>query len=260
MLDTVALPMLLGAAIVVPSPRAPTLFTTLKIAGIAVPILDCLAIGWFLLAFGGYQSLSRWPAMERRSIAGAVQRQRIEWMRNMARRDNRMMDSVLIQQLGQGNAFFASTSAIGIGGLAALIGSGEKLKAVLEQLPFVGRVEPSMLEMKLLLLIAIFVYAFFKFAWAFRLSHYTGIMIGATPVPGAVNAAACERHALGVASQLGIAAAHANSGLRSFYYAFAAMSWFFHPVLFLIATTWVLAILIRRDFYSRSLKTLSGQP
>ena len=230
------------------------------IAGIAVPILDCLAFGWFLLAFGGYQMVSHWPAIERRSIAGAVQRQRIEWMRNMARRDNRMMDSVLIQQLGQGNAFFASTSAIGIGGLTALIGSGEKLKDMLERLPFVGHVDPSMLELKLLLLIAIFVYAFFKFAWAFRLSHYTGIMIGATPMLAGSNAAACERHAIGVASLIGIAADHANRGLRAFYYAIAAMSWFFHPALFLLATTWVLVILIRRDFYSRSLATLSGQP
>ena len=227
-------------------------------AGVPISALDIVALAWFLLAFGGYQTLSQWSRLERHSVAGAVQRQRIAWMLNMARRENRMMDSVLIQQLGQGNAFFASTSAIAIGGLAALIGSGEKLKGVLERLPFVGNVDPAVLEMKLLLLIAIFVYAFFKFAWAFRLSHYTGIMIGATPVSAGGNAKSCEQHALAVADLIGIAADHANRGLRSFYYAFAAMSWFFHPLLFLAATTWVLAILARRDFFSRSLRTLSA--
>ena len=229
----------------------------MNIAGVAIPVLDFVAGCWFLLAFGGYQTVMQWPMLEHASIAGAVQRQRIGWMRNMAKRENRMMDSVLIQQLGQGNAFFASTSAIGIGGLAALIGSGEKLKDMLERLPFVGKVDSAMLELKLLLLITIFVYAFFKFAWAFRLSHYSGIMIGATPMLRDDNAEACDSHALGVAELIGIAADHANRGLRSFYYAFAAMSWFFHPVLFMVATTWVLFILIRRDFFSRSLLTLS---
>jgi uncharacterized membrane protein len=30
------------------------------------------------------------------------------------------------------------------------------------------------------LLMSIFVYTFFKFAWAFRLTHYTAILIGVT--------------------------------------------------------------------------------
>ena len=234
------------------------LTTSFKLAGIVVPILDIVALGWFFLAFGGYQSLLRWPIIEHLSIAGAVQRHRVTWMRNMARRENRMMDSMLMQQLGQGNAFFASTSAIGIGGLSALIGSGEKLKDMLERLPFVGLVDPAILELKILLLITIFVYAFFKFAWAFRLSHYTGIMIGATPTVGTDTAEACEAHALAAAELIGIAADHANRGLRSFYYAFAAMSWFFHPLLFFVSTSWVLCILVRRDFFSRSLRTMTG--
>jgi uncharacterized membrane protein len=234
------------------------LSNSISVAGISIPLIDLLAFGWFLLAFGGYQSMSRMTMFEQAGIAGAVQRHRITWMRNMARRENRMMDSMLMQQLGQGNAFFASTSAIGIGGLAALIGSGEKLKEMLERFPLVGRVDPAILELKMLLLIAIFVYAFFKFAWAFRLSHYTGIMIGATPMPDGTNAEDCERHARAAADLIGIAADHANRGLRSFYYAFAAMSWFFHPVLFFIATTWVLAILVRRDFFSRSYRTVAA--
>jgi uncharacterized membrane protein len=40
-------------------------------------------------------------------------------MLNMARRDNRMLDAILLGGPGQGNAFFASTSAIAVGGLAA---------------------------------------------------------------------------------------------------------------------------------------------
>jgi uncharacterized membrane protein len=189
---------------------------------------------------------------------GAVQQQRVAWMRNMAQRNERAFDAIVLNGLGQGNAFFASTSAIVIGGLAAVMGSGEKVQGLLEQLPYVAKSSVVLWELKVLLLIAIFVFAFFKFAWAFRLSHYTAIMIAATPNPAPGNEMACTAHADRTARLIGIAAEHANSGLRSYYYAIAAMAWFFHPVAFAVATGWVVAILIRRDFFSRSLRILRG--
>ena len=233
--------------------------TQLGFSGLPLTVLDLIAVAWFLLAFGGYQIVTRQRSLERFTIAGAVQRHRIAWMRNMARRENRMPDAVLMQQLGQGNAFFTSTAAIAIGGLATLLGSGDKIQALLERIPLVAKSDAAVFDLKLLLLIAIFVYGFFKFAWAFRLTHYTGIMIGATPPATSSNEAECESHALAVARLVGIAADHANRGLRSFYYAFAAMAWIFHPVLFMLATAWVLAILARRDFFSRSRRVLAGE-
>jgi uncharacterized membrane protein len=177
----------------------------------------------------------------------------------MARRDNRVLDAIVLQSLGQGNAFFASTSAIAIGGLTAIMGSGEKAQVFIEKLPYAAKASPQLWELKVILLMAIFIYAFFKFAWAFRLSHYTAIMIGATPIMTADSEGACDTHAERSARLIGFAAEHANSGLRSFYYAIAAMAWFYHPIAFVAATTWVLAILVRRDFFSRSLGVLSGR-
>lgn len=228
------------------------------VLGLPLGPLDAFAVAWFAIVFIGYQNLSRIGWLDRHSIAGAVQRHRIAWMREMAKRENRMSDSHLMQQLGQGNAFFASTSAIGIGALSSLFGAGDKMQSMIEKLPFVARTDAGIFDLKLLLLIAIFVYAFFKFAWGFRLSHYCGIMIGATPIAKADNSAACEAHADAVSSLIGIAADHANRGLRAFYFVIAAMTWIFHPVLFMIATTWVLAILVRRDFFSRSRRVLAS--
>jgi uncharacterized membrane protein len=220
--------------------------------------LDLFAIAWFMVLIGGYRIVAEWSPLERRSIVGAVQGHRIAWMRNMAIRDNRTLDGILLGHLSQGNAFFASTSAIAIGGLAALMGSGEKVQAMLEGLPFVARSPAWVWETKILLLMGIFIYAFFKFAWAFRLSHYTAIMIGSTPVLSQNNLSDCERHAEATAKLVGIAAEHANAGIRSFYYAIAAIAWFFHPLAFMLAASWVLIILIRRDFFSRSLRILTG--
>lgn len=223
--------------------------------------LDAVALAWFLILGFAFRQSLRLPAIARHSISTAVQAHRVAWMRNMAVRDNRVLDTMLVGNLGQGNAFFASTSAIAIGGLSAILGSGEKVQGLLQQLPFVAVSSPAFFEMKIILMITIFVYAFFKFAWAFRLAHYTSIMIGSTPLydPAGKNHPDCDLHARRTARLIGIAADHANAGMRSFYYAIAVMAWFFHPLLFIIATTWVLTILVRREFFSRSLGVLSGR-
>ena len=229
------------------------------VAGLeGIEVLDWAALGWFVLCAAGYHLLTSRPALFERSISGAIQRQRLAWMRGMAARVQRSEDAILHSTLSSGNAFFASTSAIAIGGLASIVGSGSRADAVLSQMPFVAHSTPLLWEIKVLLLIGIFVFAFFKFAWAFRLTHYTSIMIGAMPNPGTADAATVERQAAATAEISGLAAGHSNSGLRSFYYAAAVMAWFFGPVLFATATAWVAIILVRRDFFSRSRLAIAG--
>ncbi len=224
----------------------------------SMPLFDLLALLWFGALIGAYWLVTRYQPLLNRTIVAAVQRQRERWMRNMALRDNRIVDAQLLGSLSQGNAFFASTSAIAVGGLAAMMGSAEKIQVMLERLPFVAASSAVLMEIKLLLLITIFIFAFFKFAWAFRLSHYAAIMIGSTPILGETSSDACESHALSTAKLIGIAAEHTNAGMRAFYYAIAAMAWFFHAFAFMLVTTWVLLILIRRDFFSRSRRLLAA--
>jgi uncharacterized membrane protein len=225
---------------------------------IAITSLDLAAFAIYVLVLGGYGYATSLKPLERRSIVSAVQRQRERWMQNMAAREVRIVDAQLLGGLSHGNAFFASTAAIIIGGLAAMLGSGDKVQALLERLPFVIRSSAVLFEIKLLMMIAIFVFTFFKFAWAFRLSHYAAIMIGATPIPEEGNRATCEAHARRTARLIGLAAEHANTGLRGFYYGIAAIAWFFHPVALIVATMWILVILIRRDYFSRSRRLLEG--
>lgn len=214
--------------------------------------LDLVALAWFFACVIGYKIAGEIPALERRNIIAAVQAQRFRWMRTMVRRDNRVVDTFVVGNLGQGNAFFASTSAIAIGGLTTLLGGGHAARDVLQSLPYAAAMPPLLWELKVIFMASIFVYAFFKFAWAFRMSHYTGIMIGATPLLTAATERQCDEHAHRCALISGLAAEHSSSGLRAFYYSIAGLAWFFHPVLFIVATAWVLLILIRRDYFSLS--------
>ncbi|MCB1519198.1 MAG: DUF599 domain-containing protein [Hyphomicrobiaceae bacterium] len=214
--------------------------------------LDLIALSCFAILLAGYEAMARFGPLARRSLSAAMQMQRRQWIERMRVRDQRHFDAILLASLSQSNAFFASTSVLGIGGLAAILGSGDRAQVMLEKLPFVARSSPALWEMKILLLMAILVYAFFKFAWAFRLSHYTAIMFGGMPGGDAEDSEKLAAHAEQTAHLLGLVGEHANSGLRSFYYAFSIIAWFFHPLLFIAAAAGVVMILLRREHLSRA--------
>ena len=49
-----------------------------------------------------------------------------------------------------------------------------------------------------------------------------------------------------------------NDGLRAYYFAFAAIGWFFSPIVFMAATVGVVYILYQREFGSDVLGVLSA--
>jgi uncharacterized membrane protein len=49
----------------------------------------------------------------------------------------------------------------------------------------------------------------------------------------------------------------ANHGLRAFYFALAALTWFLHPWLFVAASAFVVYVLYQREFHSTTLHALT---
>ena len=49
-----------------------------------------------------------------------------------------------------------------------------------------------------------------------------------------------------------------NDGLRAYYFSFAAIGWFFSPLVFMVATLCVVYILYRREFRSEVLDVLNS--
>ena len=47
-----------------------------------------------------------------------------------------------------------------------------------------------------------------------------------------------------------------NNGLRAYYFALAALTWFLHPWLMVAATGWVVYILYQRELHSKTLAAL----
>ncbi len=223
----------------------------------ALTYLDMFAIAWFALCYFGYGwAVQLGPLKDREGLVAAIQRRRVQWMLAAARRDVRIMDSQLLMNLSSGNAFFASTTVLVLGALTAMLGAADNVKHRLEQLPYVGDVPLVVWEFKILFLMALVIRAFFKFAWAFRLTHYLGTMLGSMPPWEASTAVQCERHAAKTAQLAGITATHSNDGLRTIYFAIAGLGWFLHSIVFIIGCGWVLAIVYRREYASRALMAI----
>ena len=222
-------------------------------------IFDIAALVWFFLLTAGYSYATRRGPLAKSGIVHAIDRRLAEWMSNMAERENRMVDVQILATLSRGNAFFASTSVFVTGALAALFGNVEELQLLAAKFPFLRQTTVIMWQFKVLFLMGIFIFAFFKFAWAYRLSHYTGILIGATPIPSGRNKRICSSHAERAAGLAGGVGRHANSGLRAYYFGIATFGWFIHPTLFMATMAWVIGVLYRREYRSRALATIAGE-
>ena len=219
---------------------------------------DLIAIAWFFACVFGYSLATRYGPLANTGLVRATNMRRLDWMQNMARRENRMVDVQVIAALSRGNGFFASTAILVTGALAALFGVADHVQTILRDFPYLAPMTRAVWEIKVIFLMAIFIYAFFKFAWAFRLSHYTAIMVGATPIATEEVEQDCLDRAARAAQLAGIAGAHANAGLRAYYFGMAGLGWFIHPVVFVAAVTMVIIVLYRREYHSRALRIISA--
>lgn len=222
-------------------------------------LLDNLSIAFFILCIVGYGWLSRHGPLKERNISAGAREERLKWMETMIHRENRMVDLIILSTLSHGNAFFASTAIVIVGALAAALGSGSGIDSLLNDLPFAEQTSPAILHIKFLFLMVIFLVAFFKFAWAFRLTHYTSIMMGALPILKDDNIEECRRHGHRVVELSTLAGEHANGGLHTYYYGIAAFGWFISPWLFMAATLLIVAVLYRREFHSRGHAIITGR-
>jgi uncharacterized membrane protein len=217
--------------------------------------LDYAALTLFLCAWTGFSWLSDGRrGWKRESLTRLMNRHRARWIRNSLKRDLRMIDTSIIAGLQNGTAFFASTSIIAIGGCFALLGATEQVLRVYSDLPIAIEGGRSLFEIKVGGLIIIFGFAFFKFGWSYRLFNYSSMLFGAIPMPAhmAENPSASERLVERAIMMNVLAGAHFNSGLRAIFMSIGFLGWFVGPVVFIATTALVLAVLVRRQFFSEA--------
>jgi len=222
-------------------------------------IYDWLTLAWFVAAWTVYASYARRAQAGRSSLLQVTNRYRYEWLLQSTLRDPRMVDSTITQMLSTTPSFFCSTTILVIGGLLAVLGANEKAADLVRDIPFVARTTAMVFDIKLMALVVIFVYAFFRFSWSMRQYTFVALVIGAMPPPSifSINESDRQAYAKKAAGLVALAAESFNDGLRAYYFAFAVVGWFVSPVVFFLATIAVLMILYRREFKSDVLAMLA---
>ncbi len=220
-------------------------------------ILDIIAIIWFLISWYGFQYFADNSKWHHKSLSSHMSHYRLEWMRQMLSRDMRMVDTTILGNLVTGIGFFASTSILVLGGLFALLSNADIAMSALNSLPYAAKTELTLWEFKVLLLMIIFVHAFFKFGWSFRLNNYCSILVGSAPPKDSLKVE-LERYAQKIALLSINGGKHFNRGLRAYFFGLPGLAWFYHPIAFIAISTFVVMVLYRREFSSAALFSLSS--
>ena len=217
--------------------------------------LDVLALLLFAALWTGYQWYTDYSATARPRLGREMQRHMREWVVRMVERDNRMVDINVLRNLTRSSQFFASTTMLILGALVALMGYTERAASVMAELPFTQQVSQQLWEVKVLVLLLVFVYGFFKFSWSIRQFGFCSILVGATKKPPS-DAAQYLSQIERIAVVVSYANRNFNHGLRAYYFGVAALSWFLHPALMIAVTLGVIYVLHQREFRSHTLEVL----
>ena len=221
--------------------------------------VDWVSLLIFFICWGGYAWFSEHSQRGAAGLIGTSRNYRMEWAFQMLARDVRVMDSTLIGNLMTSVSFYANTTIYIIAGLVAALGASDKLISVTAELPFGGIGNRELLEIKLMLVLVSFVFAYFKFTWSLRQFNLLSILVGAAP-QGQADQPAHEKYAQRVAGANNLAGDDFNRGIRAYYFGPAASGWLLSPLVLGTLALTVLIVLYRRDFRSPALELLRDKP
>ncbi|WP_299818358.1 DUF599 domain-containing protein [uncultured Jannaschia sp.] len=211
--------------------------------------LDAIAV----LVLVGTWGLAGWvienPPERRVSVSRLMNGYRRAWMVEMLTRQPRIFDAAILGSLRQGTTFLASGAMIAVGGVLALAGNAERLDDTVMGIGATGH-PVAFWQTKLAAVALILTHAVFKFIWSNRLFGYCAVVMASVPNdvtdPHALSRAA-------KAAELNIrAAVNFNRGLRSVYFAFAALAWILGPLPLLLAVAAIGWTVLSREFASTS--------
>jgi uncharacterized membrane protein len=232
-------------------------FTAAHILAV-LPWQDWAALALFFFGWVGYAHFASHRAKVERTLLASTNHFRMLWMRQVTYRDQRIVDAAVTQNLASSPSFWASTTILVLGGLLAVLGTTEKASELVQDLPFAARTTMLVFDIKIVVMLCVFVYAFFRFTWSMRVYSFGVILVGAAPNVDVFDSGEADREAFveRAGKLMGMAAESFADGLRAYYMSFAVIGWFISPVAFAIATLAVLWVLYRREFRSDVLAVL----
>lgn len=221
-------------------------------------VLDVVSFTCFIVCWVGYATFARRKAKTTNCIARCLHQHRIHWMNELMTREVRVGEAALLANLERNITFFASTTMLVLAGVLTLFAQVPRLEAVIASIPYTALPNDAMIQLKLSVLSFIFVMAFFQFTWSMRQYGFLNVMVGAAPIDIDGSNQNLKKYAKHMAVLQDRAAHSYNYGLRAYYFSMAVLCWFFHPVLFICASLFVVYTLYRREFKSKAVAAITA--
>ena len=223
-----------------------------------VTTLDIIAFVWFVGSWVGFTVIQDHLLSGRNMVNQHLKIVRRHWIERMLDRENRIMDAQLFGHTMHSCTFFASTNMLVLAGLIGSFGAAERAQQFISNLSFAIQTSPQLFEIKMLLMVVIFTFGFFKFTWALRQYNYCCALIGSAPMPPVPPE---DRKAISqtIGEALTLAITALNGGMRAYYFALAALAWIIGPLFLIAATSGVILVLTRRQAFSATEKVIRVQ-
>ncbi|WP_420591477.1 DUF599 domain-containing protein [Bacterioplanoides sp.] len=223
-----------------------------------IGVVNLISLVWFLFCWVAYSLFAKRMAKKVASLSSVLHVHRINWMRRLLQREVRVGDAALLANLERNVTFFASSCVLILAGLLAALTALDKLQHILAEITFATPDSILSIELKMVTLIFVFIYAFFTFTWSMRQFGFASVLVGAAPLPDDDTVTANEKRSFAIyGAKIIDQASHSyNYGLRSFYFSLALLTWFISPWIFMVAAAAVVGVLYEREFLSNSLQAM----
>lgn len=219
-------------------------------------LLDWLALIAFfvaVLAYGRYAD-----HVGDRLLNARMREIRARWMRRYLEREDRVIDSILTGHSINSIALFSSATLLIVVALLGVLTNADSAYRVAIMSSFVTHTTIELFQVKLIGLVCVFVYSFYRFTWALLQYNYFLALIGSAPFKDHLTPTAIDEMGNQMSVVLNSAVTSFHSGFRSYYHALAWVGWFFHPAVFIVATAFVTFVLVYRQISSPSAGAIKG--
>jgi uncharacterized membrane protein len=195
------------------------------------------------------------PQIERLrpSLSSIMNMQRRRWVANAAVRES-PFDAILSGNIMQSVSFLASTAVLLVLAVFAVFGQIPALMSSLSSLSLDARYSVGEVQIHLVVMLTMFVLAFFAFTLSLRQFNHFCIMLGAidhdTPTSDQEIDAITEMNVLG--------ARNFNAGVRAYYFSVSTVAWFVSEWATVATCILTILVLAQREFFSSAHRTAAS--
>lgn len=177
------------------------------------------------------------------TVQSVNRKARKAWVRHiMAQPANGILGVQTLRNSTMAATFFASTSVILIMGVLTLSGQADEIAQGWHTLNIIGSRHPGLSEVKLLVLLADLLIAFFSFSMSVRLYNHVGFQLS---LPVEIRPRAVDPKK--VAHHLNRAGAFYSTGMRAYYLGVPVVFWLFGPHLMALSSAIMVVMLYFMD-------------